>query len=220
MDKDTNQGENHLGIPVYLIYEVFFFKELISLGFRELELKENYNTENINVPFFALSNGIERLLKVCLILNEYKETKEFPIEKRLWDKGPNGHNLKVLLKNVLELNSIEECAKSRNMEDDIEFLKSDEILTEFIEILTCYAKNDRYWNLDYLLNNQKGSTDPIKKWKKFIEKISQNNEKPYKKINDTIERFLKIFLSMLNRGFFGITGKNISMPLISWIMVT
>lgn len=141
--------------------EAHFTNEMLGSGATQIR-KANYASKGIYFQAFtSLSTGLERIGKLCLILDFYlKNNGKFPHQEYL--KKNIGHDLNRLYeksKGVIEARSI-----------TFNFLQelSDPIHIAMIDVLSAFAKGDRYCNLD-LITGSTQKTDPLIEWSKKVD---------------------------------------------------
>ncbi|WBL26755.1 hypothetical protein [Zunongwangia sp. HGR-M22] len=143
--------------------EAKFTKDMLASGVTQLG-KANYGQKGIYFQAFtSLSTGLERLGKLCLILDYYIiNNGDFPSENYV--KNKIGHELSLLF----------DKSESIIINHDIvfEFQKEldDVIHSRIISILTKFAMGDRYSNINYLVKS-KFQSDPIKQWSENVDKL-------------------------------------------------
>jgi hypothetical protein len=112
--------------------------------------------------FFLLSIGIERLLKLIVIVKSLVENDKFPNNKELKDYG---HNIdKMFFKLVEELRA------------DDKFLESENLFIPILEFISKFASSSRYYNLDTLSGKQ-NLNDPLHIWHSIQNKIKSKHIK-------------------------------------------
>jgi len=153
--------------------EAQFTSEMLSAGYEQIG-KANYAQKGIYFQAFtSLSTGIERLGKICLIL-EYIISNNINLPKEDYIKKNIGHDLEkiyLLVKNIqtkynFKLNGLQDL--------------DEKIYSNIIKILSRFGKGDRYSNLDLLTNNQ-NYIDPITNWYNEIDMDIFNNKIKRKK---------------------------------------
>lgn len=146
--------------PIFyaLLKEAAFTKEILGSGVTDIR-KANYAKKGIYFQSFVnLSTGLERIGKLCFLLDYYIENKgNFPDFKEL--KHKVGHDLNKLHQNA------EMIIKKRKFDIN---LPSTEIHQSVINILHNFAVGDRYSNLDYLTGGKR-KADPILDWYKQVD---------------------------------------------------
>ncbi len=133
--------------------EAQFTKQLLGAGATEIR-RANYGSKGVCFQSFAsLSTGLERIGKLCLILDHYIETQgQFPDFKYL--KNAIGHDLLLLQQkanDVIINRNIAITAPSTAIHQSI------------ISLLSDFAKGDRYSNIDFIAGSTRQS-DPISAW--------------------------------------------------------
>ncbi|MDE9452587.1 hypothetical protein [Xenorhabdus bovienii] len=133
------------------VNEVDFSRQLLGIGLTCLR-KANFARRGLY--FQALSSislGLERLMKLCLMLDDYNQKGKYTSRKELKDYG---HNLKKLFDLV---------TKRSTSSVDLH-----EIHYRVLDLLTNFAKSSRYSNIDFITNNH--DNDPMKAWYNEIDK--------------------------------------------------
>lgn len=138
-----------------LLKEAQFTKEMLGAGATQIR-NANYAKKGIYFQAFtSLSTGLERIGKLCLILDYYIETKgEFPDFKYL---KKIGHEITAIYEKSIIIKEKHFISfKFNNTLDD-------EIQQKILAILSKFAEGDRYSNID-LLTGSKQQSDPISEW--------------------------------------------------------
>ena len=145
-----------------LLREAQFTKEMLGSGATEIR-KANYATKGKYFQSFtSLSTGLERIGKLCLMLDYYIETQgEFPAPGYL--RNEVGHDISAVYaksKSIVERRSV-----------SLRFLSNldGRIHQSILTILSAFAKGDRYSNIDLVVGSVPRG-DPIATW---FEKVDQ-----------------------------------------------
>ncbi|CAM3643050.1 hypothetical protein ACV1MK_24205 [Klebsiella michiganensis] len=131
--------------------EVDFSRQLLGIGLTCLR-KATFATRGLY--FQALSGvslGLERFMKLCLMLDDYNKNRKYTSQKALKHYG---HDLNVLFGLVTERVGFPSGLH--------------EIHYRVIELLTEFAKSSRYSNIDFITNDN--DNDPMKYWYNEIDK--------------------------------------------------
>lgn len=144
-----------------LLKESQFTSEMLSAGYEQIG-KANYTQKGIYFQAFtSLSTGIERLGKICIILEcIIKNNGNLPKEEYM--KREIGHDLEKIycrIKGIKEKYDI----KLNGLQD-----LEGNIYKKIINILSRFGKGDRYSNID-LITNKQNYVDPITAWYKEID---------------------------------------------------
>ncbi|MBX2959758.1 MAG: hypothetical protein KF732_07340 [Flavobacteriales bacterium] len=141
--------------------EAQFTREILGSGITQLG-KANYGKRGMYfLAFTAISTGLERIGKLCLTLDFYIQNDgRFPDNQYL--KNQIGHDLVKLYKKSQEIVS------TYNFEFDYQDKIEDPIQLDILDILSKFAKGDRYANFDFLAGNSHQS-DPIKSWSEKVD---------------------------------------------------
>lgn len=139
-----------------LLSEAQFTHEILVSGVYDIQ-KANYARKGAYFQAFTnLATGLERIGKLCVILDYHIENKgAFPNLKYM--KNKIGHDLNMLY----------ETSKEMVLKYDISFqyLKNLDVKihSDILQILSSSAKGDRYSNIDFITTKNRTS-DPIKDW--------------------------------------------------------
>ena len=147
---------------IALLKEAQFTKEMLGSGATQIR-NANYATKGIYFQAFtSLSTGLERIGKLCLMLDYYLDTNgRFP--DLMYLKDEIGHNISLIYSKSLTL--IKRRAVSLEYLPDL----SGEIHQNILNVLSTFAQGDRYSNIDLLIGNPRRG-DPVGNW---VEKVDQ-----------------------------------------------
>lgn len=146
-----------------LIKEAQFTKEMLGSGATQIR-RANYAQKGIYFQAFtSLSTGLERIGKLCLILDFYIDNQgKFPDLKYL--KEYVGHDILLLYVNSIEI------IKRRSIKFHFLDNLDKDVYQSILSVLSQFAKGDRYSNIDMLVNNPK-SSDPVAAWFEKIDTV-------------------------------------------------
>lgn len=132
--------------------ELLFTRQLLGIGLTSLR-KANFENKGVYFQAFTnLSLGLERLCKVCLLLNYYHENGKFPSTREI---SKNGHNLEKLVNSLLAISENESLS---------------DIHGKILQHFSNFAESrGRYSNINYLTEGSQ--IDPISAWKKIDDDI-------------------------------------------------
>jgi len=172
-----------------LLEEAQFTRQILGTGVTMLR-KANYANKGYYFSAFTnISTGLERIGKLCLLLDFYfKNSGKFPDEKNL--KNNIGHDLEKLYQASKSL--IEEYDITFHFDNNIE----DDISCCILKILSNFARGDRYYNINYLVNS-KFQNDPIHSWHKEVD-IKLYDTRVSGRIKKNIELDAKIAYNLMN----------------------
>jgi hypothetical protein len=141
---------------VALIREAQFTSDILRSGAIQIR-HASYKSKGLYFQAFtSLSTGLERIGKLCLILNQYIEAQGvFPQAKLL--KRNYGHNLLKIYgeaKLIISKRSVP-LSFLHNLEDPI--------FQNILTVLSAFAEGDRYFNIDLLSGKLNGS-NPTSSW--------------------------------------------------------
>lgn len=160
--------------------ESTFTKELLCQGVTQIR-KANYSSKGLYYQSFVLlSTGIERLCKLCLILEHYIKTQgSLPLYNEIRDYS---HRISRLF------NRCEEIRKEYNIKLYFAYRMDENVRQSIIDLLDDFSKTTgRYSNINILTGQEENSVDCIEKWFNevdvpLLEKHVSNNKK--RKIQD------------------------------------
>jgi hypothetical protein len=146
-----------------LANEAMFTKEMLGAGATQIR-KANYATRGIYFQAFtSLATGLERIGKLCLMIDHYIETGgKFPDLNYM--KKEICHDLSLIYN---KSQSIVECRAI-----SFDFLKSLDhaIHQNILKVLSDFNEGDRYSNIN-LLVGRKGGDDPVSIWYENVDKV-------------------------------------------------
>lgn len=185
-----------------LLKEAQFTKQLLGSGATEIR-RANYASKGVYFQAFtSLSTGLERVGKLCLMLDHYIETKgRFPEFKYL--KKEIGHNLVLLEKKALEV------VARRNLSIE---RPSTPIHQAIVRLLSDFAEGDRYSNINLLVGYNQHS-DPIASWYTDVDLPlfeSRVSQKRKRKISTNARIVAKVMGPFSNVVHISETGSEIS----------
>lgn len=174
-----------------LLEEAQFTKEILAIGVTQL-YKANYAAKGIYYQSFTcLSTGIERLEKLCLILDYYIQNQgTLPSEKYIRDYG---HRISHLYSVCCEI------AKSKKITFRFRYKMDENIRQAIIDLLGSFAESSgRYSNVNILLGKESKSTDCIEQWFHNVD-IPLYNKHVSKKKKAGIEYRASVIGNILNQ---------------------
>ncbi|UTW05161.1 hypothetical protein KDX31_09275 [Amphritea atlantica] len=145
-----------------LIKEAQFTKEILGAGATQIR-NANYSRKGVYFQSFtSLSTGLERIGKLCLMLDYYIDNDgDFPDFKYL--KNDIGHKIDVLYKKSITVK--QQRGYSFRFLDELD----GGIHQNILNVISDFAKGDRYSNINILVNSkQKG--DPVSSWYTTVDK--------------------------------------------------
>lgn len=145
-----------------LLKEAQFTLEMLGSGATQIRKVNHAAKGTYFQALTSLSTGIERIGKLCLILNHYIETKgQFPSYDQM--KNDIGHDIEKIYEKSQEI------VRSRKIVLDHLQDLSDPIHQAILRSLSKFAKGDRYSNID-LITGSRRQSDPILDWFNGVEK--------------------------------------------------
>ena len=130
---------------------------------RGLRQASNAEPGQFYSAFFNYAIGLERLLKVLLMLDQWHNERKFPDNDQLKKfGGKSGHNLQILHQSVCLL------FPQYKIEEKADW-KLDAINQDFLIFLADFANGSRYFNLDQLAGfTNKHGVNPIYRWQRLF----------------------------------------------------
>ena len=154
--------------------EGYLTRSSFLFGLRSLSTANlNNNVGHFYTAFFQLSIGLERLMKLTLIL-DFMANNQLGLPDNKWLKE-FGHDLVSLAKSIKEIGQRNsDIGKLNNI------LEHQSIEFELLSFLSSFAKSVRYANLDALTGKQ-NVENPLILWNQLVVKIYKNDLSPDKK---------------------------------------
>jgi hypothetical protein len=144
-----------------LSQEGYLIRSCLTSGLTELRKANVHHKGCFYSALFNLSIGIERLLKVIIIV-------DYMLENKL--DVPSSKDLKKYGHNILELyDSSVKIADKRGIKIT-GFLSLDAINQDLLTLLNNFATTTRYHNLD-TLSEKKNNQDPLEHWNNIIQEV-------------------------------------------------
>jgi hypothetical protein len=176
--------------------EALFTKELLGYGATQIR-RANYATQGLYFQSFNnLSVGLERIGKICLILDYFVETKgTFPTNDYL--QNTIRHDLIKLYEKSQKI------IKERSLELSSGSTFNNPIHLNIMKVLSDFAAGDRYSNINLLVGHKQQS-DPIASWYKkvdapiFKNDISQRRKIQIRSDAKAVEREMGSFSVVLH----------------------
>jgi hypothetical protein len=146
-----------------LVKEAQFTKEMLGSGATQIR-NANYAAKGIYFQAFtSLSTGLERIGKLCLMLDYYVETGgKFPDCNYL--KKDIGHKISLIY--LKSMSVINDRSISLNYLENLDETIHQNILT----VLSDFAEGDRYSNINLLVGSRQQS-DPVASWFENVDQV-------------------------------------------------
>ena len=210
--------------------------KLIQTGLKELQHIDGAN-DFYHVFMLTLASGFERLMKVIICFHIVETTGTYP-KKYPWRAYKKGHDLVFLLNFITEKCFSEEYLdKIPIARKDIEYLRNNQQLREYVMILSNFGQAARYYNLDIVEGNEPKTFSPDDEWAKLESSILQENPewekesltnrslaKTYNHINTEIiirfERFARALSRLFTIGGLGDKAKRFSCAVHPFLMLS
>jgi hypothetical protein len=184
--------------------EAQFTREMLGSGATQIR-NANYASKGVYFQsFVSLSTGLERIGKLCLMLDHYLENnRTFPDSNYM--QREIGHNIsKIYEKSVLLVNKY---AVSMHFLQNL----NDPIHQAILSVLSKFALGDRYSNINLLVGRQQN--DPVASWFRQVDEPLYKTQVAQKK-KEKIQRNAAAIASMLNQSVMVLhtseTGKEIT----------
>lgn len=179
-----------------LLKEAQFTKEILGTGATQIRAA-NYASKGIYFQAFtSLSTGLERIGKLCLMVDHYIETSgSFPNFNYL--KNEIGHKLTLLYERsqaVVTRRSI-----------SLKFLQtlSDPVHLAIVQVLNDFAEGDRYSNINLLVGSRR-TADPVARWFNEVDlplysiRVSERKKQTIARNATAVARFMGSHSSVLH----------------------
>lgn len=144
-----------------LLDEASFTNDMLRAGVTQIG-QANYTRKGMYFQAFtSLSTGLERIGKLCLILDYYIQNQSnFPNSKYL--KNEIGHNLLKLQEKSIEI--------VNKYSFELKFSKKfEDIHSSILRILSDFSMGDRYSNINFISNQKEN--DPIAEWNRYVDNL-------------------------------------------------
>ncbi|MGW3287540.1 hypothetical protein ACWDR3_23190 [Streptomyces sp. NPDC001002] len=149
--------------PIFqpLLHEAGLAAHTLCIGLTTLRKANYQQTERYYGGFFNYTIGLERVMKLTILLDSLVEDGKFPSNKQL--KDAYGHDLNKLLRAVQEIRAKLDQSELRWQ------LPHPDIIDDAVTFLAEFAKTTRYYNLD-VLSGKAPSLDPVARWFQVVGK--------------------------------------------------
>jgi len=146
-----------------LLREAEFTREMLGSGATQIR-NANYATKGIYFQSFTnLSTGLERIGKLCLMLDHYIETNgKFPDHEYM--KKEIGHKISRIYTNSMSV------INNRSISLDYLINLDAPIHQNILCVLSDFAEGDRYSNINLLVGGGRQS-DPIASWFQQVDQV-------------------------------------------------
>ena len=176
-----------MDIESHFIREASMSAMSIGIGLTQLR---KYNFAQIGYFYnalYSITTGMERLLKIIFIYDfRLKNNDSIPNNYQIKQFG---HNIEQLYDNAVKIST----AHSFNI--DTSFYKNDNIYVKVINLLSDFAKETRYYNLDIITGKTSSKAEPLNEWdSKINTEILNRHYRPSKKRLEEI----KLMTELLN----------------------
>ena len=144
-----------------LATEAHFTNDMLAAGATQIYNANYANKGAYFQAFTSLSTGLERIGKLCLMLDHYIDSEgKFP--DFVYMKNEIGHKIVFLYKKSVEIR--------RKRSIKFEFLQNldSQIYQAILKVLSDFAEGDRYSNINLLVGG-KQTRDPIYSWLQEID---------------------------------------------------
>ncbi|MFD4788331.1 hypothetical protein ACFWN1_14975 [Streptomyces sp. NPDC058459] len=150
--------------PIFqpILHEAGLAAQALCVGLTTLRKANYQQTERYYGGFFNYTIGLERVMKLTILLDSLVTDGKFLSDKQL--KDSYGHDLSKMLNAVREI---------RAKLDQGEFrwqLPHPNIIDDAVAFLAEFAKTTRYYNLD-VLSGKTPSLHPVARWFQVVGKL-------------------------------------------------
>jgi hypothetical protein len=155
--------------------------QFISSGLKNLKEQTSIVSNN-HVTIQLLSSGFERILKIMLLIKDKHLDGKFPelqIAKKRFSNYNNGHGIEKMLDELIEYSyEVELMQRIPMVVEDVEFIKSNSNFREFLNIITEFSIQQRYFYIDtIILENRNQNKNPFSHFKEFILSFDEGVDK-------------------------------------------
>ena len=174
-----------------LLEEAQFTKEILAIGVTQL-YKANYASKGIYYQsFVCLSTGVERLEKLCLILDYYIQNHGAqPSESYIRDYGHKIQNL---------YSACCEVVRKQKLGFRFQYKMDENIRQSMIALLGDFSETSgRYSNINILLGKEDKSNDCVEQWFRNVDMPLYDKHIPIKR-KAGIDRRAFVIGSLLNQ---------------------
>ena len=178
--------------------EALFTCEMLCAGVTQIRYANYANRGIYFQSFTSLSTGLERIGKICLMLDySFRHNGNYPNYDYM--KNKIGHDIEkiyIQLYKTKEMYSFE-----LNYIQDLEM----DIYKDILNILSKFAKGDRYSNIDFIAN-KRHYNDPIEMWYKKVDLyffktfVSQKKKDIIKHNAKAIDSLMSEFTAVIHTG--------------------
>lgn len=152
--------------------------KFIVLGLKTIK-EQNSTISNNHVSLQLFASGFERIFKILLLIKDKHETGKFPElikAKNRFKSYDNGHGIEKMLTELIDYSEkIDLFQKIPMLVEDFEFLKTDSSFKKFIQIITEFSIQQRYYYIDTLvLEKENTNFNPFEEFKKLILSFEEN----------------------------------------------
>ena len=136
--------------------EAQFTNEMLGAGATQIR-RANYASKGVYFQAFtSLSTGLERIGKLCLMLDYYlSHNGKFPDFNYM--KNEVGHKIRLIYEKS------QEAVQTRSIVLQYTKNLSNPVHLAILEVLSDFAEGDRYSNIDLVLGGRRKS-DPVRNW--------------------------------------------------------
>ncbi len=192
--------------------------------------REIRQPHRLNLPFLLLAQGIERLLKLVLLIGRFQATSELLDSNVL--KRTYGHHLLELVKAVEGLmRSAGYADESAALRCDLQFLRNSKDLRVLLNVLETFALQGRYHDLEIAAGGESHAdlqglvgtiqSQFLKKRPEVAREIEAGKDRSLTSfhaalladLTESIQRFARALCRTYTLGLLGNYGKTASAPL-------
>lgn len=176
--------------------------------------------------FFAhmlvLSSGLERLMKIVIVLSHRAEQGDYPDKEAAKFTGARtGHDLQILFERIQR-----DCRPVNGpplVLEDWDFACTDQLLSRILGALSRFGVNGRYYYLDTVLGSSPNGQSPDDEWAQIESDATQGAgvvaplnpgtnldealARANRRIRDRLERFVRSLAHLFHYGSLGDLGK-------------
>ena len=174
MNNKTHEIEKTLAV----VAEVEASFKFITEGLKSLKVQKSI-IQNNHVPLQLLASGIERIIKILLLLKDKHLEGNFPKLQKTRERFrhyDNGHGIEKMLDELIEYsNSVDLMKRIPMVVEDMEYLEIDPNFRTFIKIITNFSIQQRYYYIDTIVSESTDeSLNAFQAFRKFIYSFKEN----------------------------------------------
>lgn len=155
----------------------------LTEGIRHLD-RQKSSASNKHVLLQDFASGFERLIKILLLIKEKHTTGNFPQQdgkNKFFRVYRNGHGIKEMLEELLKYAKYADLTNRTPMfNESMEYLEKNPVFVEIIDLLSDFAHQNRYDNIDTISQKNPASNinhiTPVDRFRRVIYTFSKGKD--------------------------------------------